>query len=230
MDVEDIDLESVDHVLTTTRTVRRRLDLTRPVDPGVLKECIEIALQAPTGLMGQTWHFLIVTEPEGRAQLADIYRRAVEPYNAGREVPDQYLAMVAGFPQDETRKQQLERLFESSLYYRERIHEVPVFVVACVQGRVENAGPGAQASLYASIMPAVWSLQLALRARGLGSALTTVHIALEDEVARAFGIPAGITQAALLPVAHFTGTDFKRGERLSGEACTHWNRWGNTAA
>ena len=230
MDVQSIDLESVDHVLTTTRAVRRRLDLTRPVEPSVLKECIEIALQAPSGLIGETWHFLVVTEPAKRAQLADIYLRAVEPYHAGREIPDQYLSMVAHMPRDDARQAQLQRMFVSSQHYREHIHQVPVLVLACVEGRVESCGPGAQASLYASIMPAVWSFQLALRARGLGSTLTTVHIALEDDVNRTFGIPPGITQAALLPVAYFTGTDFKRAHRLPSESRTHWNGWGNSSS
>ena len=230
MDIKSIDLKSVDHVLTTTRAVRKRLDLDRPVEPEILKECIEIALQAPTGLIGETWHFLVVTDRDKRAQLAEVYRRAVEPYNAGREVPDQYLSMVANLPQDERRQGQLKRLFESSAYFTEHIHEVPVLVVPCVKGRVETAGPGAQASLYASIFPAVWSFQLALRARGLGSALTTVHIYYEREVAKLFNIPDDVTQAALLPVAYFKGSDFKPARRLPGLARTHWNMWGNASS
>jgi nitroreductase len=225
MDVKRIDLGSVDHVLSTTRAVRKRLDLSRPVDPAILKECIEIALQAPTGLIGQTWHFLVITDAAKRALMADVYRRAVAPYNEGREVPDEYLSMVAKMPADSVRQRQLARMFEASLYLTEHIHEVPVLVVPCIKGRVERASPGAQASLYGSIFPAVWSFQLALRARGIGSTLTTVHICYEQEVARLFNIPHDFTQAALLAVAYFNGDDFRRAKRLPGATRIHWNEW-----
>lgn len=230
MDVEEIDLKSVDHVLTTTRAVRKRLDLTRPVEQSVLRECIEIALQAPSGLLGETWHFLILTEPEQRAKISEIYRRAVDPYNnAADVVPDDYLSMVIQIPGEE-RPGQLGRVLESSIEYTKNLEKVPAFVLACVEGRMEEHGPGAQASMYASIFPAVWSFQLALRARGLGSALTTVHIALEKDVRDAFGIPDTITQAALLPVGYFTGKDFKRSERKPVELVTHWNAWNGETA
>lgn len=220
-----MDRQSVDHLLTTTRAVRRRLDLARPVDPEVLKECIEIAIQAPTGLIGQTWDFLLVTDPDKRARLADIYRRAVAPYNEGKEVPDRYLSMVSKLPLDTRRKNELARMFQTSDYLTAHLHQVPVLALACVKGRVENAGPGSQASLYASIFPCVWSFQLALRSRGIGSVLTTVHICYEREVADLFNIPADVTQAALLPIAYFIGADFKPAPREPGTTRTHWNQW-----
>lgn len=223
MEIQELDLASIDHVLTTTRAVRRRLDLDRPVEPSLLKECIEIACQAPTGIQGEMWHFVVVTDQQKRAQLADIYRRAVDPYNKQQVdlIPDDYLVMSAQRCDDGT----VGRIMKSSTEYTEHLEEVPAFIVACVEGRMEDKGPGPQASMYGSIFPAVWSLQLALRARGLGSALTTVHIALENEVAQALDIPPDITQAALLPVAYFTGKDFKRGQRKPSELCTHWNSW-----
>lgn len=225
MEIQELDIKSIDHVLTTTRAVRRRLDLTRPVERSVLKECIEIAVQAPSGLLGETAHFLIIDDEEKRAQISAIYRRAVDPYNNQAEViPDDYLSMVVQIP-GEHRPAELGRILSSSIEYTAKLEQVPAFILACVEGRMEDRGPGPQASQYASIFPAVWSLQLALRSRGLGSALTTVHIALEAEVAEAFDIPPNITQAALLPVGYFTGKDFKRGKRNPIETCTHWNTW-----
>ena len=227
MKFADLDLASVDYVLTTTRAVRKRLDLTRPIEPEVIEQCIEIAVQAPTGLLGQTWHFIVVTDPAKRAALADIYRRAVETYNLGKQVPDAYLGGVLQRARDAVRETQLERLFESSVYLFEHIAEVPMFVIPCIEGRMENAGPAPQASLYASILPATWSFILALRARGLGTVLTTIHVPYEQEVAAVLGLPATLTQAAFLPVAYTVGLEFKQAKRVPGRECTHWDSWGH---
>ena len=148
MNFERMDLASVDYVLTTTRAVRKRLDLTRPVDPEVIEQCIDIAVQAPTGLLGQTWHFMVVTDPAKRAALADIYRRAVETYNLGKDVPDEYLGGVLQRPRDDIRAAQLDRLFESSVYLFEHIEEVPMFVIPCIEGLMENAGGRRRKPLY----------------------------------------------------------------------------------
>ncbi len=226
MNFERMDLASVDYVLTTTRAVRKRLDLTRPVEPEVIEQCIEIAVQAPTGLLGQTWHFVVVTDPGKRAALADIYQRAVETYNLGKEVPDEYLGGVLQRPRDDDRSAQLDRLFESSVYLFEHIAEVPMFVIPCIEGRMENSGPAPQASLYASIFPATWSFILALRARGLGTVLTTIHVPYEQEVAAVLGLPETLTQAAFLPVAYTVGVEFKQAKRVPGRECTHWDSWG----
>ncbi len=214
-----MDLATVDHLLTTTRSVRRRLDFSRPVDPAVLGRCIEIALQAPTGSNAQGWHFLVVTDPELRAFIGDRYRSAFRAYLENPQLRPTY---------DDTdlRAHQLPRVVSSATWLAEHLHEAPVHVIACVEGRVENAGVLAQASVYGSILPAVWSLMLALRARGLGSAWTTLHLAYEQEIAERLGIPPTVTQAALLPVAHFTGTDFKPATRLPAAQLTSWNRWG----
>jgi len=215
-----MDLETVDHLLTTTRSVRKRLDLRRPVDPAVVERCIEIALQAPTGSNSQGWHFVVVTDAEKRAKIAALYRRAWELY---RNSPN---PIRPELPADDPRTQQLPRIIDSASYLAEHLHEVPVHVVACVDGRVENAGPLAQASMYGSILPAVWSLMLALRSRGLASAWTTLHIMYEREAAEVLGLPETVTQAALLPVAHYTGTDFKPAKRLPARDLVYWNRWG----
>lgn len=214
-----MDLATVDHLLTTTRSVRKRLDFTRPVPPEVLEHCIDIALQAPTGSNAQGWHFMVITDTQQRSVIAELYRRAFAVY---RDMP-------GGAPQmqeSDPRFKQTMRIVDSAVYLMERMHEAPVLVLACIEGRVENAGLLAQASLYGSILPAVWSLMLALRSRGVGSAWTTLHLMFEKEAAQLLGIPDHITQAALLPVAYYTGTDFKPAKRLAPSDRTYWNRWG----
>ena len=214
-----VDLATVDRLLTTTRCVRKRLDLRRPVEPAVLERCIEIAMQSPTGSNSQGWHFLVVTDAKRRAGLAELYRRAFDLYvnNEG---------MRPVLAADDPRAIQMPRIVDSASYLSEHLHEVPLMVIPCVEGRVENAGVIAQASIYGSILPATWSLMLALRARGIGSAWTTLHLMFESEAAELLGIPPTVTQTALLPVAYFTGTDFKPASRLPARDRTYWNSWG----
>ena len=215
-----LDLATVDHLLTTTRSVRKRLDLTRPVEPEVLERCIEIALQAPTGSNGQGWHFVVVTNAPARARLAAVYRRGFE------DLAGVYTEGGLPYPPGDLRSRQFQRMVESSAHLMEHLHEVPVMVVPCIEGRFETAGVAVQASLYGSIFPAVWSFILALRARGIGSCLTTDHLFYEAEASQILGIPDTVTQVALLPVAYFTGTDFKPAKRLPALDRTHWNKWG----
>ncbi len=227
MDVARIDLASVDHVLSTTRAVRKRLDLQRPVEPEILERCIEIATQAPTGLYGETWQFVVVTESEKRAAIAALVEKTADGIFSGALSPDPYLARLHMVSAEDPRFALQQRMYASGMYLINHLHEVPVLVLACIEGRVETAGPGAQASLYGSILPATWSLMLALRARGLGSVLITGHIEhCERAVAEILDIPDDITQAALLPVAYFTGADFKPAKRAPAQKCTHWNKWG----
>ncbi len=214
-----MDLTTVDHLLTTTRSVRKRLDFGRPVPPDVLLRCLAIAMQAPTGSNVQGWHFLIVTDAAKRAALADLYRRAFEGYVALR-------ASGPPLPADDLRARQQPRVLDSATFLKDHLHEAPVMVIPCIEGRVENAGVLAQASVYGSILPATWSLMLALRARGLGSAWTTLHLMFEQDAATLLGIPANVTQTALLPVAYFTGTDFKPAARLPAGDRIYWNAWG----
>lgn len=214
-----MDLATVDHLLTTTRSVRRRLDLERPVPRKVIEHCIEIALQAPTGSNAQGWHFLVVTDAAKRAEIGRRYWTAFEAYLERPHLRPTYDAA-------DPRQQQQPRVVASATWLAQNLHRVPVLIVACIEGRVEQAGVLAQASLYGSILPAVWSLMLALRSRGLGSTWTTLHLAYEREVAALLGIPPTVTQAALLPVAYFTGTDFKPARRLPVEQLTSWETWG----
>ena len=213
-----LDLETVDHLLTTTRSVRKRLDLKRPVDLKVVRRCIEIAFQAPTGSNAQNWHFLVVTDAKKRAEIARYYRQAFENYRSLAESAPQ---VQEGDP----RRPQTLRIIDSAGYLVEHLHEVPVHVIACVEGRMEGLPVVAQASIYGSILPSVWSLMLALSARGIGAAWTTLHLFYEREVAAMLGIPEHVTQTALLPVAHFTGTDFKPAKRLQARDFIHWDAW-----
>jgi len=221
-----IDIATIDSLLTKTRSVRRRLDLTRSVEPEIVEQCIEIAMQAPTALYGQTWHFMIVTDPGRRAGIADIYRRVTREYRSGASVPDRYLSQLH-FIKDSSdpRFGPQQRMYASSAHLTEHLHEVPVLVIPCVEGRMENDGLAAQASMYGSILPATWSFMLALRARGIGSAWTTLHLVYEREVGELLGIPGSMSQVAMIPVAYFKGVDFKPAKRIPARDHTYWNEW-----
>ncbi len=215
-----MDRATADLLLTTTRSVRKRLDLARPVPPALIAECIEIALQAPTGSNAQNWHFVVVTDPDARAEIARLYQQALLAYVQQME------SAAPRFGEGDPRLAQAEPIRESALHLADHLHEVPVHVIPCVEARVETAPAFAQASVYGSILPAAWSFMLAARARGLGSAWTTLHLVHEQEVAKLLGIPAHVTQTALLPVAYYTGTSFRRAPRLPARDVTSWNRWG----
>ena len=212
-----MDLLATDELLTTTRSVRKRLDLTREVSLDDVMECIEIALQAPTGSNRQGWSFMVVTDPEKRSELARLYKDAITLYS---QMPR------PEYEVGDPREASSLKVAESAWYLAEHLHEVPVLLVPCIEGRVEEAGVLAQASTYGSILPAVWSFALAARARGLGTAWTSLHLMYEKEAAEILGIPDHVTQAALLPVAYFTGDTFKPANRLPARDVTHLNQWG----
>lgn len=212
-----MDVSTVDHLLTSTRSVRRRLDLTRPVEPDVIQRCLDIAVQAPAGGNLARYHFVVVTDPGKRSELAALYRRAFfESYVPGRK------QVKAPFPESES------AFFESATHLAEHLAEVPAHIIPCFEGRVETNGPFWQASMYGCILPATWSLMLALRARGVGSSLTTLHLMFEEEVAGLLRIPDGVTQAGLVPIAYFTGQDFKPAKRVPSRQRTYWDAWGQT--
>jgi nitroreductase len=213
-----MDLSACDQLLTTTRSVRKRLDLARPVPRDVIERCLEIALQAPTGSNAQGWHFYVVTDLEKKKGLAELYRKAFELYANNPAFRPEY---VAGDP----RAAQRPRVEESARTLADHLHEVPVLVLPCAEGRFESAGVLAQASIYGSILPAAWSFMLALRARGLGAAWTTLHLMYEKDAARILGIPDHVTQTALLPVAYTKGSDFRVAKRLPLARVLHWDRW-----
>jgi nitroreductase len=208
------DLKETDRLLSTTRAVRKRLDLGKPVERSVILDCIRLSQQAPTGSNAQSWRWLIVTDKGKRAELARIYK----------EVGDQYLEMARNnVPAGDS---QTKRVYDSAFWLKDHLHEVPVHVIPCVVGRLPEGAPvGMGAAVFGSIFPAVWSFQLALRSRGLGSTLTTLHLFREQEVAKLLGIPENVMQVALLPVAYTKGTDFKVSERPAPETITSFDSW-----
>jgi nitroreductase len=207
-----------DELLTTTRAVRKRLDLARPVPRDLLLECVEIALQAPTGSNRQGWHFVFVESPEKKAALADLYRQGYDPYAA---------APGPSYPEGDPRAERMAAVRSSSRYLRDHFHEVPVLLVPVQEGRLpEGADPFWQASYWGSLLPAVWSFMLAARSRGLGTAWTTLHLPQEREAAEVLGIPYDrFTQGGLVPVAYYTGTDFKPASRVPAADVVHWDQW-----
>lgn len=195
----DFDLSQVDALLSTTRAVRKRLDFDKPVPDDVLLECLQLAVQAPTGSNRQGWRWLVVRDAEKKQALADIYNRA------GGE----YLRSQKGLVEEGS---QTGRVMDSAVFLAENLHRVPVMVIPMIIGRVDGSTNSA-AGLFGSIIPAMWSFQLALRSRGLGSCYTTLHLGLEQEAAEVLGIPDHMSQAGLLPVAYTLGTDFKPAAR-----------------
>ena len=214
-----MDLGTVDHLLTTTRSVRKRLDFSRPVEPEIIERCLEIAFQSPTGSNQQGWGCVVVTDAAKRKAIADHYRTAFKLYLENPPQPPTY-------GEDDVRAHQMPRVIDSASYLAEHMHEAPVFLIFTIAGRVEEGGVLMQASIYGSVLPAAWSFMLAARARGLGSAWTTLHLMYEKEIAKLLDIPDEITQTVLIPVAYYTGSDFKPAKRIPSTEITHWNGWG----
>lgn len=213
-----------DELLSTTRAVRRRLDLDRPVPAALLRECLEMAVQAPTGSNRQDWHFVVVTDPDQRAALARLYRRAYASYRTSAG----YAGRTEGLGVDRARTQQ--RVASSADHLAERLHRVPVHLVPCIRRRPDGP-PAALAGLYGSVLPAVWSFMLAARARGLGTAWTTLHLVHEQAAAEVLGIPYHeVTQVALVPVAFHDGATFRRAPREALETVVSQDRWGTPPA
>jgi nitroreductase len=201
-----------DELLTTTRSVRKRLDLDRAVERSVVEECLELALQAPSGANRQAWHWVFITDPEKKKVIAEHYRECFTAAYGTSVVPEM----------TETE----QRTWLSARYLADRFDQVPIMLIPCQWRRVDGAGNGDQAGYWGSLLPAVWSFMLALRSRGLGSAWTTLHLGREKEVAELLGIPyARCAQAGLFPVAYTIGTDFKPGPRKPSGDIVHWDAW-----
>lgn len=205
-----------DELLTTTRAVRKRLDLSRPVERDIIEECIAIALQAPSGSNRQAWQWVPVDDPNTKSQLADLYR----------DVFDAYQPRSAGYVEGDTRADRRSAVTASSVHLRDHLHEVPVLLVVFQEGRVEELPLGSQPGFWGSVVPAIWSFMLALRARGLGSTWTTMTCRRSTEVAELLGVPNdSYTQIGMFPVAYTIGTDFKPAARLDPSSVIHWNSW-----
>lgn len=214
---------SPDELLATTRSVRKRLDLSRPVEPEVIQECLELAAQAPTGGNNQNWHFVVVTNQRQRQVLGEIYRKGFAHYQqlifSGQLTP----SSSATAPEQVARYRNVR---SSSQYLLEHIHEVPVMLIPCIYDRVDDQPTIEQANTWGSILPATWSFMLAARMRGLGTCWTTLHLYYEREAAEVLDIPyEKVTQAALIPVAYTLGTDFKPAPRIPLKSIVHWEKW-----
>jgi nitroreductase len=208
----DFDLATVDRLLTTTRAVRRRLDPTRPVPRSLLLDCIRLSQQAPTASNTQTWRWLIVDDAAKRRELGALYAQGIP---AIRESEKQLV-------QDA----QTRRVYDGALWLAEHLGEMPALVIPCVVGRLPADSPLViSASVFGSIYQAVWSFQLALRSRGLGSTFTTMHLLFEEQARKILGIPDDVMQAALLPVAYTKGGEFRPAARPPAETLVHWNAW-----
>jgi nitroreductase len=210
----EFDLEQTDALLATTRAVRKRLDLEREVPDDVLLECLQLAVQAPTGSNQQGWRWMVVRDAAKKQALQDLYN----------EAGGEYLASAAASADGGT---QQGRVIDSANYLAQNLAKVPVLVIPMIIGRLPDATTNSAAGLMGSIMPAMWSFQLALRSRGLGSCLTTLHLAKEQEAAELLGIPDHMTQAGLLPVAYTKGTDFKPAQRSDVAEITYLDTYKN---
>jgi len=205
------DLATVDRLLSTTRSVRRRLDLARPVPRELILDCIRLSQQAPTASNTQTWRWLVVDDPGKRRELGALYAQGIPAIReSGKQVRDA----------------QTERVYQSASWLAEHLAQVPLIAIPCVAGRLPESAPlVVAASLFGSIYQAVWSFQLALRSRGLGSTFTTLHLLFEAQARKLLGIPEDVMQVALLPVAYTMGGDFKPATRPPAETIVHWNQW-----
>ncbi len=211
------DLSQTDLLLTTTRAVRKRLDLTRPVPRELILDCIRVATQAPAGGNVQKWRWVVVDDPDTKAGLAELYRRAYAPYI---EMQRAAVAKVG--------RSDAGAIIDSSDHLANVLQDVPVLVIPCGLDRPPTE-PAAAAGWFGSLLPAVWSFMLAARSRGLGTAWTTLHLAYEREAAELLGIPDTVTQLALVPTAYTIGDTFKPGARRPAEEITYWNGWKQTS-
>lgn len=208
---------SPDELLTTTRAVRKRLDLSRPVPLDLVRECLEIALQAPSGSNRQAWQWIVVVDADVRRRVGEFYRETTEAYLASRA------SAAKLFADDAERAAVQRRVGASVAWLGEHMGDVPVLVIPCIAaGRL---GSGSQAGLWGSLLPAVWSYMLAARARGLGTAWTTLHLQREAEVADLLGIPSDMRQGALIPTAYYTGDSFQAAPRAPLDTVLHVDRW-----
>lgn len=217
-----------DEVLTTTRAVRKRLNLDRDVPMDVLKECLEIATQAPTGSNAQSWQFMFVTDPEKKAKIGEYYGQVYEGY----KVSPMSIHALNKETGDDKQTSSQDRSASSADFLGENMGKVPAMLIPMIAGRtdgpaIEGMKPGViHASQMGSIIPAVWSFMLAARARGIGTAWSTLHLSFEEEIAELLGIPYDIyQQVALIPIAYTKGTEFKKAYRPPLESVMHVNNW-----
>jgi nitroreductase len=209
-------------LLTTTRSVRKRLDFSRPVARETVDGCLREAFQAPNGSNQQNWNWVLVDDPAMRREMADIYRGGLSDHLAAPKRPGGQAAP----PADDAAVAAAGRMTASVMHLIEHMQDAPVLLVPTTAGRLDGRSIFQQASVWGSILPAVWSLMLSLRVQGLGSAWTTLHLYREQEMAELLGIPFDThTQAGLFPIAYTIGTDFRIADRSQSDATIRWNGW-----
>jgi nitroreductase len=205
-----------EELLTTTRSVRQRMDLARPVPRELLLECARVAVQAPTGSNRQGWQWMFVTDAAKKKRIGELYRESWYQYARTR----------VEYPEGDMRREQMPRVARSAQFLADHFGEVPAMVIPCIEGRAEGTSSLVSAGLYGSIVPAAWSFMLAARLHRLACAYTTLHLKYEREVAELLGIDYDrYTQAALLTVGFFKGESFKRAERIPLDSIVHWDQW-----
>jgi nitroreductase len=211
-----MDVASVDLALSTTRSVRRRIDWERPVEREVIERCIDIATQAPTGLSAEAWRFLVIVDPVQKAKMADVYRAAFAEMG---EIRAEYVRRMGG---------ELPPLKPVQRALADRLHEMPALILVCSEGRLDFGTDtlARQVGFYGSVLPAAWSLMVALRARGIGATWTSVHLMQEHAAAEAFGIPENVTQTVLLPIGYMREAVLRKAERKGAREVTFWDHWG----
>jgi nitroreductase len=210
-----------DQLLHTTRAVRKRLDFTKPVDDDVIRECVAAAMQAPSGSNNMTMRFVIVKDEAKRAAIGDIYRQCFDIY---KTLPGVYAGSIA--KDTDVEQAQQDRVVDSALYLADHMGEAPALVIACTAGRLDSVPSMMAVSSMGNVLPGMWNFMLAARARGLGTAWTTVGLMMEQAIADVVGIPfAEVQQACLTPLAYTIGTDFKPALRPEPDTIIHWDTW-----
>ena len=210
-----------DELLTTTRAVRKRLDYDRPVDDEDIRDCVRIAMQAPSGSNSMTMQFVIVQDEAKRAAIGEIYRQCFDIYKSMDGV---YAGSIT--KETEAEQAQQDRVTNSADYLGQTMGQAPALVIACTAGRIDGAPAMMAASSMGNVLPAMWSFMLAARARGLGTAWTTVGLMMEQQIADVVGIPFDeVQQACLSPLAYTKGTDFKPAMRPEPDSIIHWDTW-----
>lgn len=210
-----------DELLSTTRAVRKRLDFERPVSDEVVRECVELAMQSPSGSNNMTMQFVVVRDPERRRALGEIYRQCYSIYQGFDGI---YIGSID--KGDDGANAQQQRSARSADFLGERMGDAPVIVVPCTMGRFDGTPAMMTASMAGNVIPAMWSFMLAARARGLGTCWTTVHLMMEQQAAEVLGIPFDqVQQVCMSPLAYTIGTDFRPASRPPADSIIHWDQW-----
>ncbi|MGB8861759.1 MAG: nitroreductase family protein [Ilumatobacteraceae bacterium] len=210
-----------DELLSTTRAVRKRLDLQRPVSDELIRECIEMAMQSPSGSNNMTMQFVVVRDATKRAAIGEVYRQCYGIYS---QLDGIYIGSID--KGSDAANAQQARSATSADFLGEHMGEAPALVIACTHGRADGLPGMMAASVFGNVLPAMWSFMLAARARGLGTCWTTIHLMMEQQIAEIVGIPFdSVQQVCLSPLAYTAGTDFKPAARPPADSIIHWDQW-----